>query len=108
MITPNGTIRITTSTGGGYVNGKPQRATTTTSEPIPANISESNRSHGSMGEQTTGTKASYTILVEPADAPTLNDHDKVELFDSRGISLGTFEVQSARLLDFVDTLRVIV
>ncbi len=108
MIAPNGTITVITSSGGGYINGKPQRATAATSEPIPANIAESSRRHGGMGEQTTGTKASYTILVDAADAPTLTDRDKVELFDFRGLSLGKFEVQSAQLLNYVDAVKIIV
>ena len=103
MIIPNGYIRITTTTGGGLQNGKPVRATKTTSDFITANVNESRRSHGAVGEQTT---ASYVVLVDPADAPNVNDRDKVEVFDSRKISLGEYEVQTARLLDFVDAIRI--
>ena len=52
------------------------------------------------------TPASYVVLVDPADAPNVNDRDKVEVFDSRKISLGEYEVQTARLLDFVDAIRI--
>lgn len=88
------------------LNGKPQRATTTTSDPIPANISESRRQHGLVSEQTAATQAAYVVLVDPETAPAISDRDKVEIFDSRGISLGSFEVQSARLLDFVDAIKI--
>lgn len=106
MIIPNGTIRITTTSGGGMLNGKPQRATTATSDPIPANISESRRQHGLVSEQTATTQAAYVVLVDPTDAPAVSDRDKVEIFDSRGVSLGSFEVQSARLLDYVDAIKI--
>ena len=106
MIIPNGYIRITTTTGGGLQNGKPVRATKTTSDFITANVNESRRSHGAVGEQTIATTASYVVLVDPADAPNVSDRDKVEVFDSRKISLGEYEVQTARLLDFVDAIRI--
>lgn len=106
MIIPNGTIRITSTTGGGMLNGKPRRATATTGAPIAANISESSRSHGLVDEQTAATKAAYTVLVDPDDAPAVSDRDTVEIFDSRGVSLGSYEVQSARLLDFVDAIQI--
>lgn len=106
MIIPNGTIKITTTSGGGMLNGKPQRSTTVTSDPIPANISESRRQHGLIAEQTAKTQAAYVVLVAPEDAPGISDHDKVEIFDSRGVSLGNFDVQSARLLDFVDAIKI--
>jgi hypothetical protein len=106
MIIPNGHIKITSTTGGGILNGKPRRAVTTTSGAIDANIAESNRSHGEVAEQTVATKASYVVLIDPADAPTISDRDKVEIFDRRGVSLGTYDVQSARLLDFVDVIKI--
>ena len=53
-----------------------------------------------------GSPARFVVLVDPADAPNVNDRDKVEVFDSRKISLGEYEVQTARLLDFVDAIRI--
>lgn len=106
MIIPNGYIRITTTTGGGLQNGKPVRATTTTTDYLPANVNESRRSHGLVGEQTVATSAKYVVLIDPADAPDVSDRDKVEVFDSRKVSLGEFEVQSARLLDYVDVIKI--
>lgn len=108
MIIPNGYIRITTTTGGGMLNGKPVRATKTTSGYISANVAESRRSHGVVGEQTTATTSDYVVYVDPADAPNVSDRDKVEVFDSRKISLGEFEVQSAQLLDYVDAIKIVV
>lgn len=108
MIIPNGYIRITTTSGGGLQNGKPIRATKTTSDYIAANVNESRRSHGTVGEQTTATISAYVILVDPADAPTVSDRDKVEVFDCRKISLGEFEVQSAQLLAYVDAIKIVV
>lgn len=108
MIIPNGYIRIITTTGGGLQNGKPVKATKTTSDYIPANVNESRRSHGVVGEQTTATTSSYVVLVDPADAPNVSDHDKVEVFDSRKILLGEFEVQSAQLLTYVDAIKIVV
>ena len=106
MIISNGYIRIITTTGGGFKDGKPVKATKTTSDYIPSNVNESRRSHGVVGEQTTATTSSYVVLVDPADAPTVSDLDKVEVFDSRKIKLGEFEVQTARKLDFVDAIRI--
>lgn len=106
MIVNNGYIKITTTTGGGFLNGKPQRATTIVSDFIPANVNESKRTHGIVNEQTAQTQAAYTVLIEPQAAPNLSDRDRVEIFDSRKVSLGTFEVQTARLLDFVDALMI--
>lgn len=108
MIIPNGYIRITTTTGGGLQNGKPVRATKTTSDYIVANVNESRRSHGAVGEQTTATTSAYVVLVDPADAPNVSDRDKVEVFDCRKISLGEFEVQSAQLLAYVDAIKIVV
>lgn len=88
------------------LNGKPQRATSTTNDPISANISERRRQHGLVAEQTAKTQAAYVVLVDPMDAPDICDRDKVEIFDSRGVSLGVFAVQSARLLDFVDAIKI--
>lgn len=88
------------------IDGKPQRATSAASDPIPANISESNRKHGMVSEQTALTQAAYRVLVDPEDAPGVTDRDKVEIFDSRGLSLGTYEIQSARLLDFVNAIQI--
>ena len=108
MIIPNGYIRITTTTGGGMLNGKPVRATKTTSDYITANVNESRRSHGAVGEQTQATTSAYVVLVDPADAPNITDRDKVEVFDCRKISLGEFEVQSAQLLTYVDAIKIVV
>ncbi len=108
MIIPNGYIRITTTTGGGLQNGKPVRATKTTTDYISANVNESRRSHGVVGEQTAATTSAYIVLVDPADAPNVSDRDKVEVFDSRMISLGEFEIQSAQLLTYVDAIKIVV
>lgn len=108
MIIPNGYIRITTTTGGGLVNGKPVRATMTTSDYISANVAESRRMHGLVGEQTVATTSAYVVLIDQADAPTVSDHDKVEVFDCRKISLGEFEVQSAQMLAYVDAIKIVV
>lgn len=106
MIIPNGTIQITRALPGGFVNGKPQQSKTEVSGHVAANINENRRSWGIVAEQTANTTATYTILVEPSDAPGISDRDKVELFDSRGISLGQFEIASARLLDYVDAIQI--
>lgn len=108
MIIPNGYIRISTTTGGGFQNGKPVKATKTTSDYISANVAESRRSHGTVGEQTTATTSAYVVLVDSADAPNVSDHDKVEVFDCRKISLGEFEVQSAQMLAYVDAIKIVV
>lgn len=108
MIIPNGYIRITTTTGGGLLNGKPVRATKTTSDYIDANVNESRRSHGEVGEQTHATTSTYIVLVDPAAAPTVCDRDKVEVFDCRKVSLGEFEVQSTQLLTYVDAIKIVV
>lgn len=108
MIIPNGYIRITTTTGGGYQNGKPIRATKTTGDYISANVAESRRSHGAVGEQTTATTSAYVVLVDPADAPNVSDCNKVEVFDCRKVSLGEFDVQSAQLLPYVDVIKIVV
>ncbi len=88
------------------IDGKPQRVTPTISDPIPANISESNRKHGMVSEQTALTQAAYRVLIEPEDAPDVSERDKVEILDSRGVSLGKYEIQSARLLDFVNAIQI--
>ena len=88
------------------LDGKPQRAQTLTGEPRPANINESRRQHGLVTEQTAKTQASYVVLVDPADAPGVCDRDKVEIFDSRGVSLGVYDIQSARYLDYVNAIRI--
>lgn len=177
MIIPNGYIKIKTTTGGGFENGKPVKATTLSSDFIEANINESNRWHGQIGEETKGTKATYTILIDPytnediwtdidelmdtcyglgvwksslpwkglvkwvsgegnngisplsktqsltlqatggvmieppdtfrqAEDIAASDRDKVEVFDARRISLGTFEIQSARFLEFVQAIKI--
>lgn len=108
MIIQTGYIKITTASEGGLENGIPQRATTTTSDFISANINENRRSHGQIGDETEGTKASYTILIDPADAPEVSDRDKVEVFDMRQASLGTFDIQSARLLEYVEAIKILV
>ena len=108
MIIPNGYIRITTTTGGGFQNGKPVKATKTTGDYIAANVNESRRSHGTVGEQTTATTSAYVVLIDPADAPSVSDHDHVEVFDCRKISLGEFEVQSAQRLAYVDAIKIVV
>lgn len=108
MIIPNGYIRITTTTGGGLQNGKPVRATKTTSDFITANVNESRRSHGQVGEQTTATTSAYVVLIDPANAPNVCDRDMVEVFDCRKISLGEFEVQSAQMLAYVDAIKIVV
>lgn len=106
MVIPNGHIKIISTVGGGMLDGKPQRATTLVSGPIPANINESRRQHGLVAEQTAKTQAAYVVLTDPADAPDVCDRDKVEIFDSRGVSLGVYDVQSARFLDFVNAIRI--
>ena len=55
---------------------------------------------------TSSPLTSTRVAVRPSDAPNVNDRDKVEVFDSRKISLGEYEVQTARLLDFVDAIRI--
>lgn len=106
MIIPNGTIQITKTLPGGFVNGKPQQSKTEVGDHIAANINENRRNWGIVAEQTASTTATYTILVEPSDAPDISDRDKVELFDSRGESLGRFGIASARLLDYVDAIQI--
>ena len=167
MIIPNGYIKIRIATGGGFQNGIPQKATILLSDFIEANINESNRSHGQIGEETKGTKATYTILIDPywrediwsdlevltdscfslgiwksaypwkglirwvsgepanevaplnmarsitpnASQPgegelAVNDKDEVEVYDSRKMHLGTFDVQSARFLEYADVIRI--
>lgn len=108
MIIPNGYIRITTTSGGGLLNGKPVRAFKTTGDFINANVNESRRSHGQVGEQTPATTSAYVVLVAAEDAPGLSDRDKVEVFDCRRVSLGEFEVQSAQMLDYVDAIKITV
>ena len=90
------------------LNGKPVRATKTTSDFIAANVNETQRSHGAVGEQTQATTSAYVVLVEPAEAPYITDHAKVEVFDCRKISLGEFEVQSAQMLAYVDAIKIVV
>lgn len=108
MIIPNGYIRITTATGGGFQNGKPVRATTATGDYIAANVAEERRAHGAIGEQTAATTAAYTVLVSPADALNVSDRDKAEVFDCRKVSLGVFAIQSAQLLPYVNAIKIIV
>lgn len=161
MIIPNGYIKIKTSTGGGFENGKPKKAIVLSSGFIEANINESSRSHGQLGDETTGTRATYTILIDPyrntdiwtnleeligtcyglgiwrstppwkglikwveeedeqyseiaetwaethpTDAIAVSDRDKVEVFDGRMALLGTFEIQSARFLEFTEVIKI--
>ena len=106
MTIPNGFIKIISTSAGGFLNGIPQKAETTTSDFIEANVNEDSRAHGQLGDETTGTRSAYTIVIDPADDPAISDRDRVEVFDSRKISLVVFEIQSARLLDYVDAIRI--
>lgn len=106
MIIPNGYIKIKTSTGGGFENGKPKKAIVLSSDFIEANINECSRSHRQLGDETTGTKASYTILIDSENECGISDRDMVEVFDGRMAPLGTFEIQSARFLEFTEVIKI--
>lgn len=108
MIIPNGHIRIITKSGGGMQGGKPVAVKTVKSEPIAANITESSRQHVIVAEQTAATKSSYVVFIDPSDAPLVSEKDSVEIYDSRGVFLGSFEIQSAMLLEYVDTIKITV
>lgn len=105
MTITNGYIRITRSAGG-FDAGRPRRGQALTSGFIPANVSENTRRHGTAGEQTVATAGAYCVLVEPTLAPDISDRDTIEVFDSRRVSLGSYPVQAARLLDFVDVIQI--
>lgn len=106
MLIPNGYVRIISISGGGFADGRPVRGTRTVGPFIDANINEKRRLHGPVGEQTQGTTSSYIVLINPADAPSLSERERLLLFDSRQSPLGEYAVMSARRLDFVDLIRI--
>lgn len=105
MTATNGHITIITTQGGGLKNGIPQAVAEVESAPIPANINSTTHRHYDTGSEAWVTQQGYSILIDMTDAE-VTDLNKVALYNSRGQHIGTFEIQEAKLLDFVEAIQI--
>ena len=106
MILDNGTIEVKTTSGGGLVNGIPQRATETWGNPISCHIVAN--MNDNKGTFTDGNfkRMSFTIWL---DSPLYHfKADRVRLTDNQGSVLGEFEVQSIEVSSFTGRTKVVV
>lgn len=106
MIFNNSTIEEKITTGGGFVNGIPQKSSEGWGKPIPCHIEANTNDHKGSVKEGNFKRMSFTIWLS-------NSFDKfyakrIRLRSSEGIFLGEFEVQSIEHLRLVGRVKITV
>lgn len=107
MVIENGTIRIYSTTGGGYDDhGNPIPVKEELGDHLPCNWRRNTYEKRGSYENGKFTSASYIILIDPMEFIPC----RFDLYDSKGNKLGTYEAHQRGIayLDHVDNVEITV
>ncbi|GIM60088.1 hypothetical protein CAPN008_01380 [Capnocytophaga canis] len=106
MILDNGTIEVKTTSGGGLVNGIPQRVEESWSEPIECHIVANMSDNRGVYKGGTFKRSAYTVWL---DSPLYHfKAERIRLKNEQGKVLGEFEVQSIEESRFTGRTKIVV